>query len=128
MDVNDMCRFCNVNLKVGGRITNTKLLFQDATRTDLCTTLATLGLPVEYNPLRSCRICRKCFGWVTRFKLDTDKFCEWKKQEASEEGPNVSSTDKRDRDTPIKTPRTKKARRLSEAPARTSETEVSGVK
>ncbi|KAM4590945.1 uncharacterized protein PAE49_013275 [Odontesthes bonariensis] len=55
--------------------------------------------------------------------MDMDKFCEWKKQETSEEG-DVSSTDKRDRATPIKTPRTKKARRLTEPPARTSETEV----
>ena len=134
MDVNDSCRLCLGNLRIDGKITNSRLLF-DKKEGNFASLLSKLGLTVKDTPQRSFRVCRKCCGVISRLLQDNPMLQKWHDQEAAEdlepqtEDAASASADKRDREpTPTKTPRQlKKARTSAELPlpTRTSETEVS---
>ncbi len=128
MAVNNFCRLCEVNLRIHGIISASKLIFDSRdTQENICSQLSKLGLVLLNTALRSFRVCRKCCNLIARLQHDMAIFKDWKRKETltCQKGASSSSTDKSDRDTPSKTPRTiKKPRKAMDLPSRNSVTEV----
>lgn len=135
MEVNDSCS--ETNLRIGGILGNSKLIFDPKDTQNISSQLSKIGLVIENSPLRSYRVCRKCCTIITRLLQDTEVLEKWIEKEKAaavvetchEKDATASGfTDKRDREpTPSKTPRTLKKSRTSAdlpVPPRTSVTEV----
>ncbi len=61
MAVNDLCRLCDVNLRIHGTISASKLIFDSRDKLEnICSQLSKLGLVLLNTALRSFRVCRKC--------------------------------------------------------------------
>ncbi|XP_062394292.1 uncharacterized protein LOC134082533 isoform X2 [Sardina pilchardus] len=137
MAVNESCRLCERNLRVGGVLTNCKLIFDKKEQDDIASQLSKLGLIIENTPLRSYRVCRKCYTTISRLLRDNEVLLRWKEKETAvaaetcleQDVTAFGSTDKRDRETtPPKTPRAVKKSRTSAdlpVPTRSSVTECS---
>nr|XP_055051616.1 uncharacterized protein LOC129437481 isoform X2 [Misgurnus anguillicaudatus]XP_055051617.1 uncharacterized protein LOC129437481 isoform X2 [Misgurnus anguillicaudatus] len=128
MAVNDHCRLCKVNLRIYGTINASKLIFDSREKEEsICRQLSKLGLVLLNTPVCSYRVCRKCCNVIARLQRDMEIFKEWKTRETltCQNVASSSSTDKRDRDTPSKTPRSiKKQRKSTDLPSRSSVTEI----
>lgn len=132
MCVDECCRFCSSNLRIKGTIAHSRTIFDSKSQDEnICNLLSKFGLNLIRTPLRSSRMCMKCFRILVRLRNDMDILNTWKDQETSDTGASASANavEKRDREpTPSKTPRErKKSRKSTETstlPSRTSVTEV----
>ncbi|XP_044051137.1 uncharacterized protein LOC122875739 [Siniperca chuatsi] len=133
-DIEKTCRLCKTNLVIKGVISNTRILFSspNAKERPLSERFRDVGVILPYRPgVYSGRICVKCFRLLVRVEESQITLKKWQAElnvtDTNEEGSRRG--EKRDRDTPTKTPHKKKlCQSLSpeSTPAsRSSTTEVS---
>ncbi len=105
MAVNDFHRLCEVNLRIHGTISASKLIFNSRDKQENICSLSKLGLVLLNTALRSFPVCRKCCNLIARVQRDIFSmaiFKDWRRKETptGQKDASSSSTDKRDRDTP----------------------------
>ena len=125
-DIEKTCRLCKKNVEVRGVITNTRVLFSMKTQTGklLCKRFRDLGVVLTCRPgVLSGRICKACFSLLSRVEESISTLNKWKFDADAETNDGGADREKRERSTPIKTPRKKKLRSLNPE-SRVSTTEV----
>lgn len=137
MSVNDNCRLCGRNLRVRGTICNSKQIFSKERKVchskqiyskeedgNVYDQLSKLGLILDNTPLRSSRICLKCFKVIARLQRDWEIIDEWRKQEIllTSQESCLSSTDDHATSETTETKSTD-----TTLPSRSSVTEVSEI-
>ncbi len=81
MAVNDLCRLCDVNLRIHGTISASKLIFDSRDKLEnICSQLSKLGLVLLNTALRSFRVCWKCGNLIARLQYDMAIFKDWKRK------------------------------------------------
>lgn len=132
MERHDVCRACNINMRVAGTYSHCSVLFERRSKPQsVAERLQKIGLTVTPDTKKSDRICPRCVTTLTRLERDLPIFREWEREfsgatgasseaptGASSEAPTVASseaptgasseapTEKRAREpTPSKTPR-----------------------
>ena len=81
MERDDICRACNVNMRVAGTYAHCSVLFERRSKPQsVAERLKNIGLTVTPDINKSDRICPRCVTTLTRLERDMPVFQEWERE------------------------------------------------
>ncbi|KAM4524779.1 uncharacterized protein PAE49_000955 isoform 2-T2 [Odontesthes bonariensis] len=105
MALNDYCRLCKVNMRVGGIYGHSVDLFSTKKTPSLSERLVIQGVTVAQEPGQSSRCCQRCSSRLSRLERDMPAFRQWEEEFRNTDRNTDSNMSKRPREpTPSETP------------------------
>lgn len=109
MEVDNFCRFCKKRLRVGGVLSHCTQIFDKLKKPlSIAERFQQVRLVLTKTPGKSNRVCMPCVTVLSRLEKDLPVYWQWIESEKVEEAVAVvtlTTSDKRQRDTPSDTPR-----------------------